>query len=385
MNSTDQIVDAAVDTAVNTVVDTMGMTDAVEALPDQLEAALRMVPRGLCGSEPIARPSQIANVAQVANVAQLANVLVLGMGGSGIAGDITAALAAPLMGVPVTVVKGYECPAFVGPSTLAIAVSFSGNTEETLEAVTAAHEAGASIVAVTSGGRLAELAGQWDALLYEVDASLPMPRAAVGALCVAPLLALEHVGLLEGVADWVRSAVNQLRARQRQTMTVAYSSVDYEADTLDNILNAVSRGETVPIFYGSALGAVAAARAKAQINENCKIPAYASTMPELCHNELAGWELTADHGSPLAVITLRHDFEHAQLSRRYEFTRSVLDNSRVAVPNTELHAKGDSPMAQLVDLIYQVDLLSLRVAALAQRDPGPIPRLTELKDFLARV
>ena len=129
----------------------------------------------------------------------------------------------------------------------------------------------------------------------------------------------------------------------------------------------------------------AAGRAKAQINENAKIPAFASFMPELCHNELAGWDQAgrlAD-GSPLAVIALRHGFEHPQLGRRYDFTSGVLDGARIVVPHAELHAAGDGPMAQLFDLIYQVDVLSLRVAAAARRDPGPIPLLEELKAFLA--
>ena len=341
--------------------DSMGMAAAVEGLPEQLEAALAsasVVP----GSAP-SRP--------------ITDVITLGMGGSGVAGDIVAALASPEMPVPVTVAKGYECPAFVGPSTLAIAVSFSGNTEETLEAVAAAHDAGASMVAVTSGGRLGELARTWDVPLYEVDGSMPMPRAAVGAISVAPLVALERAGLLSGVAGWVEAAVAQLHVRRR-----AGSS-----DDLDELVRAVGGGEMIPVFYGGgALGMVAAGRAKAQVNENVKIPAYASAMPELCHNELAGWDLTSspDDGSPLAVIALRHDFEHPQLRHRYGFTRGVLEGAQAAVPYFELRASGAGPMAQLFDLIFQVDELSLRIAAAAQRDPGPIPLLTELKEYLAR-
>ena len=73
---------------------------------------------------------------------------------------------------------------------------------------------GASVVAVTSGGRLAELAGEWAAPLYEVDTTIPMPRAAVGAISVAPLVVLERAGLLSGIAGWVDAAVAQLRTRR---------------------------------------------------------------------------------------------------------------------------------------------------------------------------
>ena len=353
-------------------VDSMEMAAAVAALPAQLDAALAASrgPTGPAGRNPVAD-------VPVSDV-PISNVIVMGMGGSGVAGDIISALAAPQMRVPVTVAKGYECPAFVGPGTLAIAVSFSGNTEETLEAATKAHDAGASMVAVTAGGRLAELAAEWEVLLYEVDGSIPMPRAAVGAISVAPLVALERAGLLSGVADWVRAAVTQLQTRQ--------DIASADASPPEAIMRAIGGGELLPVFYGGgALGAVAAGRAKAQINENVKIPAYASVMPELCHNELAGWDLAGPpvDGSPLAVIALRHSYEHPQIRRRYDFTRRVLEGARTAVPYCELHAGGDGEMAQLFDLIYQVDVVSLHIAAAAGRDPGPIPLLTELKTYLA--
>ena len=346
-----------------TGIDSMGMAAATEALPAQLETALAAAVdvEGTAGSEPIT------------------NVVVMGMGGSGVAGDITSALAAPQMRVPVTVVKGYECPAFVGPHTLAIAVSFSGNTEETLEMATAAHDAGASIGAVTSGGQLAELARHWGAPLYEVDGSIPMPRAAVGAISVAPLVALERAGLLSGVAGWVGATVAQLRTRRDMG--------DVESDAVSDVIRQIGTAGLLPIFYGgSSLGSVAAGRAKAQVNENAKIPAYASAMPELCHNELAGWDLAGPLGqvSPLVVFALRHDFEHPQIARRYDFARRVLGEAQIPVPYHEIRAEGDGPMAQLFDLIFQVDRLSLRMAAAAGRDPGPIPLLTDLKAYLAQ-
>ena len=369
--------DAPAMPAAEAAVDSLDLARAVADLPEQMEAALvsSQATRGAVDSS------------------RIANVVVMGMGGSGVAGDIVSALAAPVMAVPVTVAKGYECPAFVGPTTLAIAVSFSGNTEETLEAATAAHDAGAPVIAVTSGGRLAELAGEWAAPLYEVDTAIPMPRAAVGAISVAPLVALERAGLLSGVAGWVDAAVAQLRARRDAADSGGHGGGHTPAGDRAGravlhagLIASVGLGELTPVFYGGgALGAVAAGRAKAQINENAKIPAFASFMPELCHNELAGWDQAGRlvDGSPLAVIALRHDFEHPQLGRRYDFTSGVLDGARVAVPYAELHAAGDGAMAQLFDLICQVDVLSLRVAAAARRDPGPIPVLEELKAFLA--
>src|SRR5690606_5238884 len=114
------------------------------------------------------------------------HVLVVGMGGSGVAGDVLAAVAGPFMPVPVVVTKGYETPSFVDDATLCFAVSYSGETEETLEAAQLAAEAGASMVCLSSGGRLAALASAWGAPHVALP-DLPMPRAGVGAVSIPPL------------------------------------------------------------------------------------------------------------------------------------------------------------------------------------------------------
>ncbi|MFP5317879.1 MAG: SIS domain-containing protein, partial [Acidimicrobiia bacterium] len=145
-------------------------------------------------------PEQVADAARAAkNLDRLPtkehieNVVVLGMGGSGIAGDILLATAAPFMPVPVVVVKGYELPAFVGEGSLVIAISFSGNTEETIEAATEAAMQGAKMAVVASGGGLADLAQGWGAPVVGVPTSIPQPRAAIGALAIPPLVMLEQV------------------------------------------------------------------------------------------------------------------------------------------------------------------------------------------------
>src|SRR5690606_21743337 len=162
-------------------------------------------------------PEQVAEAARVAatveglpSADEIDNVLVLGMGGSGIAGDGLAAIGGPFVPVPLVVAKGYAPPSFVGPGTLCFAVSFSGDTEETLEAAQAAAAAGARMVAVTAGGQLAELAPSWQAPHVSLPGDIPMPRAGLGALAVPLVLLLEKVGLFPGATGWVEAAVSQL-------------------------------------------------------------------------------------------------------------------------------------------------------------------------------
>jgi glucose/mannose-6-phosphate isomerase len=208
------------------------------------------------------------------------NVVVLGMGGSGIAGDILLAAAGPFMAVPVVVVKSYTLPAFVNDGSLVFAMSFSGNTEETIEAVSEAAIQGARIVAVTSGGELAKLAASWGAPTVPVPDTIPQPRAALGAMAIPPLAVLEQVGLFPGAGEWIARAVDQLR-RRRDALVKDGSEAEEMARRI---------GRTLPLFHSSgAVGVAAAQRWKTQVNENAKAPAFWAVQPELCHNEVAGW------------------------------------------------------------------------------------------------
>ncbi|HEY5244131.1 MAG TPA: hypothetical protein VIJ60_00545, partial [Acidimicrobiales bacterium] len=155
-------------------VDSLGMWEATAGLPEQMAAALDAASR-LDGLE---------------TIGPITNVVVCGMGGSGIAGDVLAALAGPELAVPVTVVKSYDLPAFVGPDSLVFAVSCSGDTEETVAAATAARAAGAPLVTVAGGGELARLAQTDDWPLVPVPNDIPQPRAALGAMAVPLLVVL---------------------------------------------------------------------------------------------------------------------------------------------------------------------------------------------------
>ncbi len=336
------------------IVDSLDQFSVVAALPEQVADALSALQGGIAGL-PRAR--------------DIDNVVTLGMGGSGIAGDVLAAVAAPLSPVPIVVSKDYELPGFVGPRTLVLAVSCSGGTEETIEAATEAAHAGARVVAVCQGGRLAELAGEWSAPHIAVPAGLAMPRSAIGALSVPLLVVLEQVGLFPGASEFIADAVVQLR-RRRDELTRPGSAAEVLARRI---------GRTLPLIYGGGpIGAVAAMRWKGQVNENAKSPAFANRLPELCHNEAAGW---GQHGDVtrqvLTLVQLRHDFEHPQVGRRFELVDDLV--SEVVGAVHDVGAEGDGPLAQLFDLILQGDLVSLHLAAQAGVDPGPIPALDYIK------
>jgi glucose/mannose-6-phosphate isomerase len=335
------------------------MFAATADLPEQVAAAARRA-RGVGG---------------LRDPATIEQVVMIGMGGSGVSGDVVTAIAAPMLAVPVVVVKSYECPAFVDNHSLVFAVSASGNTEETLQAAADAADAGAAMVAITGGGKLAELAAGWNAPIIDVPSSIPQPRAGLGAMSIPPLVVLDEMGLYRGGQYWIDAAVDQIRLRRDQLAGAGESS---PAATLARRI-----GRTVPLVHGGgAIGAVAAQRWKTQVNENAKAPAFWSVQPELCHNEVCGW---GQHGDVtrqvITAIALRHDGEHPQLGRRFDLVAEIL--REVVADTIEVRAEGDGDLAQLLDLILFGDYVSLWMAVQAGIDPGPVPILAELKDALA--
>ncbi len=345
-----------IDVAGQPVLDSQGMFEAAAGLPEQVFDAA-VAARGLEGLPERDR---------------IENVVVLGMGGSGMVGDVLAAAAGPFLPVPVIVSKGYELPAFVGETSLVFAVSFSGNTEETVEAASAAAVEGARMVVVTKGGELGRLAASWGVPVVGVPDNLAQPRAGLGALAIPALVVLEEVGLFPGAQQWIDFAVEQLR-RRRDLLV---------GDGLLGRALAARIGRTLPIFYGGGqVGATAAQRWKSQVNENAKVAAFWNTQPESCHNEVAGWGQHGDLSRQVfTVVNLRHDFEHPQVSRRFEVVNTLLEEVVSSVE--EVRAEGEGQLAQLLDLVMVGDFVSLHLAAREQLDPGPVPVLDHVKSAI---
>jgi glucose/mannose-6-phosphate isomerase len=294
------------------------------------------------------------------------------MGGSGISGDVLAAVAGGECPVPILVHKDYEVPGFVGPRTLVLAVSCSGNTEETVTVAEAAVAAGARVVAVSQGGGLRSLAERAGAPWLAVQPDLAMPRTAIGALAVPLCAVLQDAGLWPDGRAHIAAAAAQL-SRRRDALEASGEPHRTLARRIDG---------TFPLFFGGGpLGAVAAARWKGQVNEHAKAPAFANRIPELCHNEASGW---GQHGDVtrqvLTIVRLRHDFEHPQVAKRFGLVDELV--LEVVADLLEVRAEGDGPLAQLFDLVLTADYTALEMAANAGVDPGPIPSLDWIKSRL---
>lgn len=334
--------------------DSEQMLAATAAMPDHIEAALESF-NGIGG------PPDPTSA-----------VVVLGMGGSAVAGAVLQALAAPRSTLPVILASGYDCPAFVGPNTLVFALSFSGETEETLEATAAAMKAGAFVVALTQGGSLGQLVAGGGGPVLVIPPGIPQPRAGVGAMVAPLLLACQQAGIVTGARSDLERSVAQLRRRLPALVDGGGGAVE------------VARriGRTIPLIHGATgLAAVAARRWKTQVNENAKAPAFYGSQPEVCHNEVCGFGQNGDVTRQLLTLVELHLLgEHPQVARRFELVAETVAEAVSDIVSVQ--GEGEGELAGFFDLVAIGDFMSLHLAGREGVDPGPVPVLTEIKERL---
>jgi glucose/mannose-6-phosphate isomerase len=299
------------------------------------------------------------------------HLVVCGMGGSAIGGDLLSGYLAPTFPMPITVVRGYEMPGFVGPRSVVIAASYSGATEETVTAVTQAERAGAVVFAITSGGPLAQAAKRAGVL---VPAGLA-PRAALGYLMLPALAALERWELAEPCAKEVEEA-----ARVLDGMATECGS---EVPVLRNPAKRLAEqlAGRIPAVYAASPGLEAAARRwKCQVNENSKTLATWNVFPELNHNETVGWGAPLALAGHFAVVLLVEGTEPPRLVRRLRLTSDLALGPAAGVH--EVRARGKGRLARLLSLVFMGDLVSIYLAYLRGVDPTPIEIIDAIKQGL---
>ncbi len=301
-------------------------------------------------------------------------IVVLGMGASGIGGDIVKALYERELKVPIAVVKGYELPAYVGSNSLVFAVSYSGETEETLAAVAAAEERNAHVIAITSGGRLKETAERKGYPVVPAPSGL-QPRAALGHLSLPVIIGLEKLGLISEVSAAIGETLGILEMMSEHMGAKASSSSNIAKQLAGHLY------ERMPVIYGSdGPPGVAALRWKCQFNENSKVPAYWNQFPDLNHNEIVGWQELPEISQKCCLVTLRSPGEHDRIKRRVEVTLPLIENA--VAESLQVWAEGDSEIARLYSLIYLGDITSAYLAILNGVDPTPVERIQMLKKKL---
>ncbi|MEA3344848.1 MAG: bifunctional phosphoglucose/phosphomannose isomerase [Chloroflexota bacterium] len=313
---------------------------------------------------------RVQDFAQSLTVPPFRGVLVLGMGGSAIGGDLLAALAARSSPVPIQVNRDYTLPDWVGDSTLVIGSSYSGSTEETLAAFKAARRRGCRLLALSSGGELADLARQYGAPWLHIPYK-SQPRAALGYSLIFLIGLGQRMGLLPDQSEALEEAIEVLNA-QREEIGAQVPVAENQAKQL-----ALELRDHLPVIYGAGILAPVARRWKTQINENAKSWALWEEMPEFDHNTVASFGLPKPLLKQIYTIALTAPSMHPRHRLRFEISAELI--AREGIAQKEIEAQGGAPLAQMVSAIQFGDYVSYYLAMLYEVDPTEIPNIQYLK------
>ena len=300
-------------------------------------------------------------------------LVLCGMGGSAVGGELAVAATGRRARRPLRVSRDYELDPWIGAGALVLCSSYSGYTEETLACFAAAGAVGASRVALTTGGALADSARAEGVPVIGVPSGL-QPRAAVAYTTVGALECVAACGAGDPPAEEVRAAGRLLETLIEEWGPDAPEGSDAKA---------IARGleGALPVVYGAGATVAAARRWKSQLNENAKLPAFASVLPEADHNELIGYE-RARGLAPLHAVFLGDEGQRSELRRRLELTAEVVEATRAAGV-TRVEARGDTALERLLSLVLLGDLVSVYLAVLAGVDPTSVLALESFKERLA--
>ncbi len=303
-----------------------------------------------------------APLERVTRAKEIKGLAVVGMGGSGIVGDVVRSLAANYAGLsyPVEVVKDTHLPPWVGEGWVVLAVSYSGNTVETLAAVKEAIGRGAFVAGVSSGGALKELLSSKGLPWAGVEGG-HAPRSALPSLTIASLKLLQAIGV--GVGGDL-SKIHSLLRRVEDVVEIA-----------DGVLATVSKG--VPAFIAMSKWSGLAIRAKNEFNENGKTLAVSMIAPEWGHNDVVGFE-----GSEFPTIFFKEPGN--PVSEAVEAVLKQFSRRHLIIELREAEMQ-EEYVAEFISISQAVGIASVRYGQGRRVDPRETASINLYKKVLKEV
>ncbi len=293
----------------------------------------------------------------------ISGICFLGMGGSSIAGNYVKALLEQSSKIPISLVRDYSLPTSIDTDWLVIAVSYSGNTEETLSGLVQAKERGCNIIRITSGG---EMGQESEDPIIRLPTGL-QPRATL-PLMLSAILAVTEILIGSNRTDFGKL----------ESLIITMNSSWKEWDETPKEM-AESLFGKVPIFIGANHLKPVAYRAKCQVNENAKAPAFYSEIPEANHNEIEGF--FDIYGCKMIPIFLRSQHESTRIARRLDITYDLY--LEMDLSPFKIQAQGQTLLEEMLTLTHYLDSVSVELAYLGDVDPVSVERIQDLKHRLS--
>ena len=293
------------------------------------------------------------------------NLVLVGLGGSGIAGKIASSFFAKNVNKPISCISDYNLPSYANENTLVILSSYSGNTEETLSCFSQVEAKNCKVISISSNGNLSSLSIKNNFDIYKAEEGF-QPRMALGySLGYLSLILSEFDGSTQDTKLELESAIKKL------------SNVDSYIDIANDIF------DNYKPFVGKPIQVIADAEAlwlayrfQQQINENAKIEGFVHPMPEMCHNVI---ETIVPVNAKNSFFLLLQGGYNKRIKLRFEFINQVLNQTNYNY--SSISYKGDS-LTALLENIYILDWFSLICANKLSIVSNEIPNIINLKDFL---
>jgi glucose/mannose-6-phosphate isomerase len=343
------------------------MFEIEERFPENLEGAL--------GSyADFSLPSEVKiNSRTIIRYATPSNVVIAGMGGSAIGGDFVKRWFRKTLGIPLEVCRSYELPGYVNENSLIVAISYSGETEETLSCFVEGIRRRSMIVGIASSGRLAGYCSELGLPLIRIPMGYP-PRAALPFILAALITVMNRFEFLKCRKRDLKEAVQVLEKVRDETRRSIPVEKNLAKSIASNLTGSI-------IIYAEEAFEEAARRWKGQLNENGKMPAKTEVFPELNHNELVGWENPHIHPGRFSVIILRDTTEEPAMKVRVDITTDILRKKGLNV--IELYPEGKSLLSKTLYFCYVGDMVSLYSAVREHVNPFKTEYITQVKKELA--
>ena len=300
-------------------------------------------------------------------------IVFFGLGGSATAGEVICQKLGEQCQTPSRLIRRSYLPKYIDQNTLCIALSYSGNTKETIACYKQAFSKGAAVISISSGGELEQLSSENKTTFVKLPTGY-QPRAALGLLIGASLGCLSKAKLVEDLPLTIKETVSLLTNLKNQYIEDIPTAKNLAKQIATDILG------HIPLIYTSeTLGLAVSNRWKNQLNENSKVMAYGNVFPELAHNEIMS---DNQQQKPIIIYLYNPDEE-----------TSILETNRTALelikPQTykivEIASNGISLLAKTLSTILLGDYISTYLAIRRQIDPTPVDRIIKLKSELRKI
>jgi glucose/mannose-6-phosphate isomerase len=313
-----------------------------------------------------------------------------GLGGSSLTGELLVDLSRERKSeIAFETLKDYHIPNSFGEKTLVIGMSSSGATEETLSILSEAHKKGLTAYSFGSGGPIESFSRDRWGFQFIRTAMLKVPRSSLPGIFYPVLKFLVWNKLLEVSDDEVNESIQVMNVVRDDFV----SALDEERNRSIRLGRALTRDETgFTLVYSSNRTRAVGLRARQSINENAKMHAFNGEIPELCHNEIVGWDYRASlvddasqirrNGDSAALLLRLNEDDPPEVKTRFEIIQDIVGKARGKT--LEAPYVGTSYLARIMSMLYFLDYASYYMAIFRKVDPMKTPSIDMLKRELAK-